>query len=497
MKEIRHIVYLMFENRSFDNLLGWLYDGETPLNKINLSNPPEYMGLQNGTFYNLAKDGTKKYVVKGTQNKMNVPILDPHEEYNNVNNQLFGQSDNPADGKRADMSGFYQDYKTFFDDPLESIETYAPSELPVINGLARNYAVCDYYFSSVPTQTNANRAFSMAGNSLGISDEGRLVGMVNNRRTNLLSLAHPDGRQFNQKTFLHVLSENGMDDWMVYHSIGAKLENLLGVEGYSYTRALMESLQGDEWDSHFDTMDTFFEKAKVNGLPAVSILEPDWGLKAWVFGVNGNDYHPPCNVSEGEKFLLKVYEALKENQDVWEKTLFIVNFDEHGGTYDHVSPPWGAPVPWGGKSATPTPQILECEFGFDRYGVRVPLLLISPYVEQSTVFRAKGPLPFDHASVIATILKMQGIKKEKWGLGNRVYAAPTFEDVLTRRQPRTDSPSISVNQNGIETLTKKDVIRNDIHVTLVHKMLHLSAKKNGYKFPILKKMLTTLFSHSD
>lgn len=126
----------------------------------------------------------------------------------------------------------------------------------------------------------------------------------------------------------------------------------------------------------------------------------------------------------------------------WNDTLFIVNFDEHGGTYDHVAPPWNAAVPWGGDSATPAPTQSELGFGFDRYGVRVPLILVSPYIEANTVFRAGPATPFDHASVIATILTMTGIPRSDWKLGNRVQNAPTFEWVLTRSAPRTDTPRI-------------------------------------------------------
>ena len=486
MDQIKHIVYLMFENRSLDNLLGWLYENEEPKLKINIIDPPYYDGLKEDTFYNYGRFGwfgifgKKHFITRGTGHKMNVPSFDPDEEYSCVNTQLFEDKSNPGKGKKPTMGGFYKDCHKLLDWHRNYMETFTPENLPVINELARNFAVSDRYFSSVPTQTNCNRAFAACGNSLGINDDGQLEAFVNNRATNLRTMAQPKGRQFNQRTFYNVLSENGVEDWKVYHSMGTDLENKLGVEGYAYTRCLMEELQGSEFDDNFDQIESFIEDAKCNNLPRVSFLEPEWGLKAWILGINGNDYHPPCNVSEGEKFLKEIYDALKENEEVWNSTLFIINFDEHGGTYDHVPPPWTAAQPWGGESPIPVPDKCELGFQFDRFGVRVPLILVSPYIEESTVFRAEGDIPYDHASVIATILKMMGIDKKKWELGNRVDKAPTFENVLTRSTPRNDKPDLNHNHNEIIDETMSDPSPNHIQQTLMHNVLHLKMKKDQH-----------------
>ncbi len=484
MSQIKHIVYLMFENRSLDNLLGWLYENEDPKHKINIIDPPYYDGLKKGTFFNyskLGKLGKKQYITRGTGGKMNVPSFDPDEEYSCVNTQFFEDKNNPEKGQKPTMGGFYKDCHKWFEFHDNYMMTYTPEDLPVINELARHYAVCDRYFASVPTQTNCNRAFAACGNSLGINNDKKLEAFVNNRATNLRTMAQPKGRQFNQRTFYNVLSENGVKDWKVYHSIGTKLEDKMGVEGYAYTRSLMEELQDPKFDSHFDQIDNFISDAKSNNLPRVSFLEPEWGLKALGFGINGNDYHPPCNVSEGEKFLKEIYDALQENEEVWNSTLFIINFDEHGGTYDHVPPPWTAAQPWGGDSDTPEPEVLELGFQFDRYGARVPLILVSPYIEESTVFRAEGDIPYDHASVIATILKMMGIDKSKWKLGNRVNAAPTFENVLTRSTPRKDKPDVYHNHNEIIDEKWTDPPPNHIQEHLIHKMLHLKMQKEKHQ----------------
>ena len=105
----------------------------------------------------------------------------------------------------------------------------------------------------------------------------------------------------------------------------------------------------------------------------------------------------------------------------------MLTYDEHGGCYDHVPPPWGATAP--DNSAG------EFSFGFDRFGVRVPTLLISPLIAPGTVYRVPGgSTPLDHTSVLKTI-------EQRWNLPpltDRDAAAPGFGDVVTLTAPRTD-----------------------------------------------------------
>ncbi len=487
--EIKHIVYLMLENRSFDQLLGWLYDDAGPLVNIPSKNPPTYNGLKEHTYYNLDKYGNKHFVVKGVDN-MNVPIHDPHEKYGHVNIQLFDEKENQPCNKKPPMSGFYKDFASYNDKVHQIMQTYTPGELPVLNGLAKNFGVSDHYFCSVPTQTNCNRAFAAAGNSLGINDSEQLEAFVNNRDFSYLPphLSQPVGKQFNQKTMWNVLSDHGLNqssDWMHYYSSGRSWEDWLGLEGYAYTRDLMSQLQDKCFDHHFDKIETFFERAKAGSLPKVCFLEPEWGLEYPIFGkdigINGNDYHPPTNLVPGETFVKKIYDCLTSNEEAWANTLFIINFDEHGGTYDHVGPSPCATQPWESDGTpTPTKGNYEENFDFKRFGVRVPLILVSPRVQKSMVFRAEGSVPYDHTSVIATILKMLDIPKESWGLGGRTANAPTFENVFEGNPIRKDIPHIEVNKNpetveGIETRTPP----NDIHMRMAHSLLNRFIKREG------------------
>lgn len=453
---------------------------------------------------------------------MNVPIHDPHEEYNNVNFQVFGNEQTPTSEIPPTMGGFYQNFTTFFPTypnqlPAEQeaqeqqiMQSYTPSELPVLNGLAKSFAVSDAYFSSVPTQTNCNRAFAACGNSIGINNDNQSEAFVNNGEIDWIPPhLSQSKRQFTQNTIWNVLTDNGFDspsDWMHYYSKGIwteglieLVEELLGLEGYSYTRDLMQAIQPPSFDNHFTGMDNFYINAMAGTLPTFSFLEPEWGLETdflnYDIGINGTDYHPPTNLAPGEAFVKSIYDALTFNINAWSETLFIINFDEHGGTYDHVATPWGASPPWANPAdGTKKPELFEGDFKFDRFGVRVPLILVSPLVKESTVFRAEGSVPYDHTSVIATILNVMGIPKDKWNLGSRTANAPTFENVFTGNPVRTDIPKIDINKEGITSSSiKSNTLVNDIQLRMMKSLIDRAIKKKGLSIDKVQELSLETF----
>jgi phospholipase C len=445
---IRHIVYLMLENRSLDNVLGWLYEHDSPAQVLPEGSCPQFDGLHRDHVVRSA-DGKERRIIRGTGGRHSVPRFDPHELYEHVNYQLFETESTPPHCTQATMGGFYDDYGKWYRNNDEILMAYTPEDLPVLNMLARRFAVSDRYFASVPTQTNCNRAFAAAGNSLGLTEHGELKAWVNNRNSNWL--ARPGGTQFCERTLWNVLDEQGQNlpsDWMIFSSGGNWLENALGAEGYQYTRRIMQQLQDPCFDRNFATVGsaddpadgTLFSMIANGTLPRFSFIEPSWGLPFGPgLGPNGTDYHPPGDIRKGERFLRRLYEALTGNPDIWNSLLLIINFDEHGGTYDHVPPPWTATPPWQNSRDTPVPQHFEKDFRFDRFGVRVPLILVSPYVREGTVFRADGDIPFDHTSVVATVLHLMGVEKHHWRLGARVDQAPHFRHVLSEHA-RDDVP---------------------------------------------------------
>lgn len=448
---IKHIVHLTLENRSLDNVLGWLYENDVPSVVHPKGSPRRFDGLS-ADLFNRDKNGKVHKVVRGTGGRKAAPRYDPHEVYEHVNVQLFENKKTPMSPAEPTMGGFYKDYAGRFRDSDEIMMSYTPEELPVLSTLARRFAVSDRYFSSVPTQTNCNRAFAAAGNSLGLNAKGEREAWVNNRNSSWL--ARPGRAQFTERTLWNVLDEQGQDqpsDWMIFNSRGNWLENAVGAEGYRYTRRIMQQLQDPRFDGHFADVGTareaadgtFFGMIASSTLPRYSFLEPSWTVQLGPgIGPDGTDYHPPGDIHKGERFLRDLYEALSGNPDIWNSLLFVINFDEHGGTYDHVKPPWTAAPPWQGSNDTPAPEHFEHDFQFDRFGVRVPLLLVSPYIRESTVFRAGGDIPYDHTSVLATILHLMGVERRHWRLGARVAAAPMFDDLLTEHA-REDVPSLT------------------------------------------------------
>jgi phospholipase C len=395
---IKHIVQLMLENRSFDQMLGFLY--ESSGNKSPTGQPFE--GLT-GAESNPDDTGREIKVYKidpSTPHPYLMPGGDPGEGFHHTNYQLF-QTDDPHPGAIPTNKGFVIDFKAAIasdfakgytdtlpgTDPSEIMGMYTPQMLPIMSTLAKGFAVCDHWFSSAPTQTLPNRGFAAAATSLGFLDNSH-------------------AKFFTCPSIFGQLSKSNVD-WAIF---GYNRDPMTRMD-YPDTRAAP--------DSHFGHFRDFQERAGEGQLPAYTFLEPDWGS-------GGNSQHPNYDVAKGEQLIHDVYYALRSAPQ-WNETLLVITFDEHGGNYDHVAPPWGA-VP---------PDHSAGEFGFDftRFGVRVPALLVSPRIAAGTVFRAKHGT-IDHTSVLKTIELRWHIDP----LTARDKAAPDLGDVLTLASPRTDDP---------------------------------------------------------
>lgn len=197
------------------------------------------------------------------------------------------------------------------------------------------------------------------------------------------------------------------------------------------------------WDPllqvHFRGLGELEEDAAAGTLPEYSFVEPS-------FQILPNDGHPPHDVGLGEQFLLRVWKAVSTGKN-WNNTLLVITYDEHGGCYDHVQPPAAKP-----PDSASNPG--EERFCFDRYGVRVPAVLISPYIEAGTVFRSAATVPYDHTSILATLRAWLQIPEQQMPPSERVKEAPTFSNVLTRSAPRTDIPVIGLSEAAGKPTTR-------------------------------------------
>jgi phospholipase C len=427
-----HVVVVLFENRSLDNVLGHLYgpeDGKTFEGVIgkDLSNPiPEW-----------AEHGAERKVVPYTvATDMDSPNPDSGEEWYHTNTQLFGVLDEhnrfkigeavtepwnaPPPGATPTMDGFVADYiSTFtgevgrqptYEEYAHIMTGYTPEQVPVLSAIARDFGVFDHWFSEVPSQTFMNRSFWTAATSSGL--------VVNS----------PAKKWFtanDAETIFERLEQHGKT-WKVY------VESMpLSFHGVIHFSRLQDRLA-----TNFVSFAEFEKDAAAGTLPDFALIEPSM--------LTGHgDYHPaagrsllgdnkdiaidtPSSVLGGEDFLARVYDAYrsatsKTGSNVWNTTL-LIGWDEPGGTYDHVPP---GPVP----PPDPSAPAGELGFTFDRSGYRVPAILVSPWVEPGSVYNDE----YRHTSLIATLRKT-------WGLGDpltqRDASARTFDDLFTRESPR-------------------------------------------------------------
>jgi phospholipase C len=399
---VEHIVVLVLENRSFDHMLGFLYADSA--NVSPLTKQP-FEGLT-GNEVNSDAAGASipvSALTPGTANVYFTPGADPGEGFVATNVQLFGEA-RPPIGIPATNRGFVTDFAatlkgTDAHRPIISgttasdiMRVFTPELLPILSGLARGFAVCDQWFSSVPTETFPNRAFLCAATSQGHMDDATA--------------------KYTSQSIFGLLSAHNLA-WSIY-----------GYDNPPLTRLNFPDTTNAP-ESHFGVFKDFQAAAAMGSLGAYTFLEPRWGS-------SGNSQHPNFDVSLGEQLIYDVYYALR-NGPAWNQTLLVITYDEHGGCYDHLPPPIGA---------VPPDTFADTKFGFDftRFGVRVPAVLVSPLIDPGTVFRPTGTVPLDHTSILKTV-------ETRWGLPPltaRDEAAPDVGDVLTLAQPRTDDPLAGV-----------------------------------------------------
>jgi phospholipase C len=438
LSRINHIVVLMLENRSFDNVLGWLYDSGNRPPFDSVPRGQSFEGVSGKDLSNPRPGGGTVPVGRGSA--YTDPFPDPFEPYEQVFAQMYNRNPPPypvpLTDETPDMQGFVINYAAAIDEASKSavggadavdpgiiMNCFTPEQLPVISGLANAYAVCDNWFSSVPTQTFPNRSFVHAATSSGY--------VVNSWKTG----QHPwdIGVLMNKTPTIYDRLHEKSVDWRIYYGGPFLLCNALLIQD-SLRKFIF-------FGDHFSPMRKFYEDAqRPGGLPAYTFIEPNM-MCSRRYGPE-NDMHPayaiistgtPTNALYGEQLIYNVYNALRSSPD-WDSTLLVITFDEHGGCYDHVpTPPPHATPP--DDLIIPKGQPGYSGFNFKRYGVRVPAVLVSPLVEPGTVCNTI----FDHTSIIKTATKRWTLE----GLTNRDAAANDLSEVLTLSEPRADTPSIT------------------------------------------------------
>lgn len=402
--KIKHVVVLMMENRSFDHMLGALRGKNSNINGLtgNESNPDT-----NGTIVKV--QAAAKF--QGQLGK------DPDHHFPGVDLQIFGGAQ--GDDRVANMQGFVKSYFTQTNDVNRShaiMNYFTPDQLPVLTELATEFAVFNGWFSSIPGPTICNRAFAHYGTSFG------QVGM------DIFYLLDP------------ILS--------IYERMvnAGQASKIYYYDQQSSTMEVVNLLKNEP--QVFATFDQFLADCKSGNLPQYSFVEPCYSDHPGDDGgqILASDQHPDHDVREGERLIAYVFNAIRTNPDLWQSTVLLIVYDEHGGLYDHVVPPPCAPD---GYVAQPADTLTGRPFAFDRLGIRVPAILVSPWIARGTVVpgpedQAKGRV-FEHASIPATVTSQflpnfdQNNKRTI-----REKSAATFLDLLTD-QMRPDDDCIVFN----------------------------------------------------
>lgn len=463
LQKIKHIVVLMLENRSFDNLLGWLYEGETPPRgqefeglRADLWNPLDNIDSDGIPFIEqvyIQKNGVSKdkYSNKtiASEPDFTLPKPDPGEGYKDTNHQLFQFYDVPLEyPPKPTNLGFVNNYKnamlygtlTYGDaptDPRKIMTCYTPGQTPVLSTLAKQFAVCDQWFCSIPSQTLPNRDFVHAATS---------TGFVNNQPE-----ANCDAPTIYNK-IQDAISKNNRTDlsWKIYSGTSKG-------QPFSLTRLIMTQLHDAAFNPNFVLINEFYKDAAAGNLPSYSFLEPQFS------NPGQNDQHPPSDIRAGEQLIADIYNAVV-NSHAWEETLLIITYDEHGGCYDHVAPPGHAAAPdKSGKAG-------QYGFTFNRFGVRVPAVLVSPYIQSGTICRPAGYTPFDHTSILATV---RNCFKLDAPLTDRDKAAPDLSCVLTLDKARSDKPAVTPLPFSAK---KQKPHVNELHKTIAKVLTNLTGK---------------------
>ncbi|MFZ4538652.1 alkaline phosphatase family protein [Propionivibrio sp.] len=454
---IKNLVVVMFENRSFDNLLGYLYSqGATPANWNGAPIPPPVPLAPDGKpqqFAGVWQLGNTTSPCKGTAGcnthsgstalaypyptgTDNLPAPDPYEPWEHVRTQVFGIDRALEPGDKPTMSGFLRNYAdrllsytpALTLPPKASVimGCYTPDQLPVLSALAQNFAVFDHWYCAVPSQTYCNRAFFHASTSYGyvtnsLWTKWETAPANNNTIFDVLEKqsSKPDapwGVYFSGSDPGMYTATGDPDNSTVTDYVG-----LTGLVHYDVGTKYGPSIYPNKdkvanAPQRFFGFDQFFSDVANGNLPQYTFIETLGGSLEFPPFLpdpppkKSFDYHPPKppgdggngtrSVLNGEEVLRQIYEAIRTSgangaHDYTQDTMLLVVFDEHGGTYDHIPPPKG--IPPGGNSPPESP-----DFNFDWLGVRVPAIAISSYTMPGTIINDE----MHHAAVIKTLLKM-------------------------------------------------------------------------------------------
>ena len=408
-----HVFVLMLENHSFDNIFG-----RSGLPGITVASETD------SNFY----EGERFHVTSGAPSSMS---SDPAHEFMDGIEQLTGvRQYEGGTYPPVNNEGFVQNYATSTSegptpepdrvgDVMRCFDT--KQQLPVIYTLASEFAICDHWHSSMPGPTWPNRFFVHGASSNNL-DDSPTTKMI--KGWQLDGFAYSNGSIYqamkaNNKTWrIYTDWENQYTDTPDAGSILGRIPQVLSLKGVWPTDI--------NWMSHFGS--------DLNDAPydhIYTFIEPNYGDVGSGSSTfkGGSSQHPMDNTYGGENMIRDVYQSIR-NSPLWYNSMLVIAYDEHGGFYDSAKPA-AVVAPGDGASA----DLNKHGFNFDQLGVRVPAVVISPWIKKGKVIKEI----MEHSAILKTVEKVCGLgsltERDKW-------SRSLTEDLDTEMQtPRTDCPS--------------------------------------------------------
>ena len=412
---ITHVFVLMLENHSFDHIFAM--SGIKGIEAATTSDSNQY--YRQAYF---VKDGAPASMT-----------TDPGHEFADVAEQLFNGNGGFAINYATSLS---EDTgvpaKEHIGDIMACFNT--PSQLPVINQLAHEYAICDHWFSSMPGPTWPNRFFVHGASSACLDRSPKTLEEVEWE-------SHVHGFEFEHGSIYQALTKAG-HSWRLYSDWhnryrepaefmhGGWIPQVASLKGISMldVHPLDSSRHSKVW------ADNFANDLQKDYPYAYTFIEPNFGKSFFdkqppfkgPSYKEGSSQHPEDDCYGGECLIKAVYEAIR-NSPLWNNSLLVIVYDEHGGFYDHVEP--GVAIPPGDGNINQLKALNG--FDFAMYGVRVPAVIVSPRIKAGTVDHTI----YDHTSILATLERMLGVKH----LTDRDEAAADLRHLFEHSALRSDA----------------------------------------------------------
>jgi phospholipase C len=449
--QVEHVVVLCLENRSFDHMLGFLDHPDPRFEGLRGSGPYDNAGWDGGARV-AASDGAKRVLPFGPDHSHDavmeqLGISTVGKPWAPTSQGFVTSFERKARGLAPPvLAGLLGSVLAKLFGPKPGAPTATgrgplamlcqkPENVPVLSTLAREFAVCDHWFCSVPGETWPNRNYLHAATS---ADETDI-----------------ELRAYRNRTIFELLEEAGQR-WRIYHDDTPQVWAFPALwdtperhgNWFPSAKFAVHAARGDLAaysfiePNHRPPFHTLDHQPIFGGVKDVSTSQHPENNLVSNDAYDDFDDSGDTDFARGEALIAYVYEALRANPELFQKTMLVITYDEHGGLYDHVPPPTDASAPGDGRSTLG--RILHViwhrktqPFDFTMLGPRVPTVIVSPHIPKATLVTQTH----DHASVPATLRAM--FAPDARPLTNRDASAATFHQVLSLTEPRTDLPDLS------------------------------------------------------